>query len=401
MLVHYFVHVTGTDYGMSGIPRVVKNLARQLVLRPEVELVPVCWSRKRGTLVHAEQKLLDNLARHGGPELQATRPPHTPVEPQAESWLLIPEVPHLASHDPDYPSLLIDEPIGWARDRGAPIAVIVHDIMPLTYQLGQTRGRAFADMAGAGKADDGQNQKLRFTVYAHALALADLLLPVSLTSRNLLTEWLVRHGHQPLLLPPMRPIHLPEEVLGAPRAVPHRNSRSAGGTKEFVTVGTVSAHKNQLAAMAAFLKLIARRPDLDIRLNVVGSVAADSALAASLLAKRSNGRIVLHGFLPDDQVEAMAKRAHASVFVSLAEGFGVPVAESLWRGKPCLCSNEGSIAEIAAGGGCLTVDPHSLSEIEAGFETLATNSRRYEALLQEIASRRMRTWKDYADAFLQ
>uniref|UniRef100_UPI003F9BD512 glycosyltransferase n=1 Tax=Roseiarcus sp. TaxID=1969460 RepID=UPI003F9BD512 len=393
MLVHYFVHVTGTDYGMSGIPRVVKNLARQLVLRPEVELVPVCWSRKRGTLVHAEQKLLDNLARHGGPELQATRPPHTPVEPQAESWLLIPEVPHLASHDPDYPSLLIDEPIGWARDHGAPIAVIVHDIMPLTYQLGQTRGRAFADMAGAGKADDGQNQKLRFTVYAHALALADLLLPVSLTSRNLLTEWLVRHGHQPLLLPPMRPIHLPEEVLGAPRAVPHRNSRSAGGTKEFVTVGTVSAHKNQLAAMAAFLKLIARRPDLDIRLNVVGSVAADSALAASLLAKRSNGRIVLHGFLPDDQVEAMAKRAHASVFVSLAEGFGVPVAESLWRGKPCLCSNEGSIAEIAAGGGCLTVDPHSLSEIEAGFETLATNSRRYEALLQEIASRRMRTWK--------
>ena len=132
MLVYYFVHVTGTDTGMSGIPRVVKNLGRELVARRDVELAPVCWSRKLGTLVYAEQKLLANLARHGGPELRTTQPPETAVEPHGESWLLVPEAPHLASHDPDYPSLLIDEPIGWARDNGVPVAVLVHDIMPLT-----------------------------------------------------------------------------------------------------------------------------------------------------------------------------------------------------------------------------------------------------------------------------
>ena len=53
--------------------------------------------------------------------------------------------------------------------------------------------------------------------------------------------------------------------------------------------------------MAAFQRLIERRPDLDLRLNVVGLVAPDVAVAASQLAKRSKGRIVLHGLLADDR----------------------------------------------------------------------------------------------------
>ena len=119
------------------------------------------------------------------------------------------------------------------------------------------------------------------------------------------------------------------------------------------------------------------------------------------MAKRARGRIVLHGHLPDEQLEALTKRVRASVFVSLAEGYGLPAAESLWRGKPCLCSREGSIAEIAQGGGCLQVDPRSLDEIEAGFETLATDFSRYDELLQQIATRRMKSWKEYADEIVE
>ena len=53
--------------------------------------------------------------------------------------------------------------------------------------------------------------------------------------------------------------------------------------------------------------------------------------------------------------------------------------------------------EIARrGGGCLTVNPRNISEIEAGSETLATDSARYRELLRQIAARRMKTWKQYA-----
>lgn len=148
--------------------------------------------------------------------------------------------------------------------------------------------------------------------------------------------------------------------------------------------------------MAAFQRLIDRRPDLEIRLNVVGAVAPDVAFSASQLAKRSRGKIVVHGHLADDRLQTLREASHANVFVSLAEGYGLPVAESVWGGKPCLCSNEGSIAEIAAGGGCLPVDPRNLDAIEAGFEALAADPACYDELLQEIASRKMRSWREYA-----
>ncbi len=397
MRIHYFVHLTGTDTGVSGIPRVVKNLGRALASMPDVELVPVSWSAEKEAIVHTEQRLLDNLARYRGPQLRAAGEARGPVRPGAGDWLLVPEAPHLGSHDPDYPSLLIDRLIGFARSVGLRVAALCHDILPLTHPLGRERQGAFADMAAdADGGDESERQRLRFAVYAHALALADLVLPVSRTSGDLLADWLLRHGHQAGLLPPIEPILLPEESLTAPRVRPDLTRPSPPQPIEFLTVGTVCAHKNQLAAMTAFQRLIDRRPDLDMRLNVVGAVAPDVALSASQLAKRSRGKIVLHGHLPDDRLEALRAASHANVFVSLAEGYGLPVAESVWGGKPCLCSNDGSIAEIAEGGGCLPVDPRDLDAIEAGFETLAANPARYDQLLRDIARRAMRSWRDYA-----
>jgi glycosyltransferase involved in cell wall biosynthesis len=398
MKVYFFVHLTGADTGISGIPRVVKNLGRELALTPGVQLIPVSWSKDREAIVHTEQKLLDNLARHGGPEFTASIEARNPIQSAAGDWLLVPEAPHLGSQDVDYPSLLIDRLIGSARHAGLRVAAVCHDILPLTHQFGRERRGAFADMVSdADRGDEGERQRLRFAVYAHALALVDLVLPVSRTSGTLLADWLIRHGHQAGRLPPIEPILLPEEVRATPRVIPNRTSAaSAHGPIEFLTVGTICTHKNQLAVMTAFQRLIDRRPDLDIRLNVVGAVAPDVAFSASQLARRSGGRIVLHGRLSDARLEAMRAASRANVFVSLAEGYGLPVAESLWGGKPCLCSNEGSVAEIAAGGGCLPVDPLDLDDIEAGFETLATNAARYDELLQEIAARAMRNWRDYA-----
>ena len=398
MRICYFIHITGTDTGISGIPRVVKNLGRQLAASGRFEFIPVCWSVADQAVIHAPQRHLNNFAHRGGPELQESAAAGEPVLMQPTDWLLFAEVPHLHSYDPEYPSIPIIDPIGYTRRFGAKTAAILHDILPLSHRGSAELGREFLDIVAGGGGDDGELDRLKFTVYAQAMTNIDVVLPVSQTSGTILADWLLAHGCAAERLPLIHPILLPEEIPGIARVPPRPVARASGlNPIEFLTVGTVCAHKNQLSAFMAFSRLVGRRPELNLRFHAVGTVAPDCAAPASLIAKRSDGRIRLHGHLPDATLRQLWSRTHASVFVSLAEGYGLPVAESMWHGRPCLCSSDGSIAEIARGGGCLTVDPRNLDEIEAAFETLATDREGYDDLLQELAQRPMKSWETYAD----
>ena len=53
----------------------------------------------------------------------------------------------------------------------------------------------------------------------------------------------------------------------------------------------------------------------------------------------------------------MYRECAFAAFPSVEEGYGLPIIESLWFGKPCLCAGFGSMAEIAEAGGCLRSIP--------------------------------------------
>ncbi|HEU4849027.1 MAG TPA: glycosyltransferase [Terrimesophilobacter sp.] len=98
----------------------------------------------------------------------------------------------------------------------------------------------------------------------------------------------------------------------------------------------------------------------------------------------------------DSELWGLYREARFSVFVSLHEGFGLPVAESLALGTPALTSNYGSLAEIAEGGGCVTVDPRSDDQVIAGMRKLLTDDKLVAKLRAQAAGRRPRGWDDYA-----
>jgi glycosyltransferase involved in cell wall biosynthesis len=97
------------------------------------------------------------------------------------------------------------------------------------------------------------------------------------------------------------------------------------------------------------------------------------------------------------------RTARFTVFVSVHEGYGLPVAESLARSTPALVSDYGSIREVGADGGVLPVDPRDDLEVLAGMRRLLTDDALVAELQAQIARRPRRTWDDYArelwDAF--
>lgn len=385
MRIYYFVHLTGRDTENSGIPRVVRMLGRGLLALGAAEVVPVRWSAEDSAVVYAEQDFIDNLAAYNGPRFAAAERPGQPIAAgNAADWLIIPEVPHLLNHDPRYPSVPIGNPLGYARHHGLRSAVVFHDLLPLTHP----------SLDGSDELD-----RLKFTVYAQAIVNADVILPVSQQTGALLQDWLANVGYRAAAVARLAPVPLPEEIAGYPRRVPDPASPAADGRGiEFLTFGTICTRKNQLAIFEAFNRLVARRPDLALTLHVVGHCEAPFVSRVGRQIARSAGRIVNHGYLTDDGLVELIAAVRATIFLSLAEGFGLPVAESLWLGTPCLCSDIAPISEIAEGGGCLTIDPTDIDAIGDAIERLATDEALHRRLLSELAERKFRTWKDYAAA---
>ena len=99
----------------------------------------------------------------------------------------------------------------------------------------------------------------------------------------------------------------------------------------------------------------------------------------------------------DNELWRLIRDASFTAFISLHEGFGLPVAESLACGTPVLTTAYGSQGEIAAGGGCLTVDPRDDEAVVVAFRRMLTDRRPGRPAPAEAVERPVETWGAYAD----
>ena len=174
-------------------------------------------------------------------------------------------------------------------------------------------------------------------------------------------------------------------------------SSDAEGTLPLVLcVGSHEPRKNHDAVLHA-AELLWREGHRFSLVFIGGNAWNSEAFRMRLTELRAGGREVqaLRGI--DDALLWWAYRLAAfTVFPSINEGFGLPVAESLQSGTPVVASGFGSLAEIAAGGGCVLVDPHDDASIAAGMRELLVDPARRDALAAEAAARPPREWEDYA-----
>jgi glycosyltransferase involved in cell wall biosynthesis len=89
-----------------------------------------------------------------------------------------------------------------------------------------------------------------------------------------------------------------------------------------------------------------------------------------------------------------------TVFPSTMEGFGLPIVESLWHGRPVICSDRGAVGELAQQGGCLIVDVKNPDALADAIRELLQNETHQLELAQQAYARPVRIWNDYAREFL-
>jgi len=182
------------------------------------------------------------------------------------------------------------------------------------------------------------------------------------------------------------------------RAVVHR----LGISSPFLLyVGDLSPRKNIPMLLRSF-EIAVRRYGLDHSLVLAGNPGPRSAEALEALRRSSmRARIRQVGPVSDHDLRALYQLATATLLISTAEGFGLPVCESLACRTPVVASNVAPICDHVGDAGLL-VDPTDAGAIA---ESLARISRDGElrVRLAESAERRASamSWDAVAERVLQ
>jgi hypothetical protein len=363
------VHFCAHNSHNTGVQRVVR---RSIPFLTERGASIVGWTARSGAFQGLDESQARRVLRWGSAEGGGTEHHHKDalIIPW-DSDVVLPEVA-LRSYSGRLACL--------AEYSGNRITMIGHDTIPI----------------GSADSVSGEESE-RFAHYLTIVKHSDRVLAVSESAAREFRGFASTLPAQGLTGPKVEPVPLPVELpTGA--SVDHEHDFFALDAPLVVCVGSHEPRKNQDAVLHAVETLLIE--GLKFRAVFVGggdrsrTAAFDRTLRQH---RREHGwDVVSVRGLGDDALWALYRQARFSVLVSLHEGFGLPVAESLSFGTPVLTSAHGSTAEIASSGGCLIVDSRDDDAVIAGMRYLLLNDELIAILTQEAESLPQRGWADYA-----
>ncbi|MEL6148958.1 MAG: glycosyltransferase family 1 protein [Chloroflexota bacterium] len=126
------------------------------------------------------------------------------------------------------------------------------------------------------------------------------------------------------------------------------------------SIGTVQPRKNYSMLVRAVAKLRAR--DICVNLVIAGGRGwLEDDFYQTIERLNAHNYVRMIGFADDDDLAALYSAAACTAFVSLYEGFGFPVLESMACGTPVVTSNVSSLPEVA-GDVAPIVDPYEIDQ---------------------------------------
>jgi len=192
----------------------------------------------------------------------------------------------------------------------------------------------------------------------------------------------------------------PEKVVSVYNAVSDgytcEGTRFNPGFRYLLYVGNKRNHKNLQRLIIAFSE--ASLPE-EIKLVFTGDETKELRILAEKL--KVLDRLVFLGFVHEAELPTVYRGAVAVILVSLYEGFGIPVIESMACGTPVLASNVSALPEIS-GKAAYLVNPESVDDISSGIENIVNDEVLREKLIHSGNKRsREFSWDDSASQIWQ
>ena len=167
-------------------------------------------------------------------------------------------------------------------------------------------------------------------------------------------------------------------------------SRLGIGSKPFfIVVGSNSLHKNLKIVMQANTIIDQARYDIVL-------IGAENRRVFAPAARGKTENVVPAGYLKDNELKALYKKACALIFPSLYEGFGLPLLEAMACGCPLICSDIPSSREVC-GSAALFFDAYTAAELAEKMELVLNKDSTVEKV-RDLGKRRVKqfSWEKSA-----
>lgn len=171
-----------------------------------------------------------------------------------------------------------------------------------------------------------------------------------------------------------------------------------------LSVGGVEERKNSIRILQAFQQLLAVSPDAQLVITGGASLLDHAGYQRdfdSLITPMLKRSVVRLGPVSDAEMPSLYRLAHALVFPSLKEGFGLAVLEAMASGTPVVTSRIPPFTEYLGDDDVIWCDPLSSGSIANAMMAVVSEPLHARLRQRGILIARQHTWRRTAAAHLQ
>lgn len=164
-------------------------------------------------------------------------------------------------------------------------------------------------------------------------------------------------------------------------------------------LGSLQPRKNLPTAIKAFAKYLELNPESKLKFVIAGGKNYNYDKKIDLIVEeyKLQNKVKFVGFISNEEKILLLKQAKVFIYLSLYEGFGIPLIESMSLNTPVISSNSSCLPEVVDQAGVL-VSPYDIEAITKSINLLVQNpliSKQYKEKGLERA--KLFTWQNMVE----